>query len=121
MFMTMFNPFGAGAESIDPIEAVTMVKKGKAVLVDVRESAEFAGGHAKGALSIPMGQVAQKADPAHAACAPSLRKGLPVILYCASGARSGMAARVFRKLGHETVYNLGALGAWQNGGGRVVR
>ena len=121
MLLSMFNPFAAGADAIDPVQAVTMVKKGQAILVDVRESGEFAGGHAKGAVSVPMGQVAQKADPAASSCDPAFKQGKPVILYCASGARSGMAGRMMRKFGHEEVYNLGSLGSWQNAGGRVER
>lgn len=119
MLLSMFNPFSAGAESIDPVEAVTKVKKGQAVLVDVRDAQEFAGGHAKGAINIPVSQVSQLADPSGARCKPELKSGKSVILYCASGARSGMAGKLFRKLGHESVYNLGALGSWQNAGGRV--
>ena len=120
MFMTMLNPFAVGAAGIDPVAAVSLVKKNKAVLVDVREAAEFHHGHAKGAINIPMGEIALKADPNRHECPAELKEGKPVILYCASGARSGMAGKMFRKLGHEEVFNLGGLGAWQNAGGRVV-
>ncbi len=119
MLLTMLNPFGAGGETIDPVKAVTMIKKGQAVLVDVREANEFAGGHASGAVNLPMGQIAQRANPATAGCLPDLKAGKPVILYCASGSRSGMAGKMFRKLGHDEVYNLGGLSAWINAGGRV--
>ncbi|MDV7144356.1 rhodanese-like domain-containing protein [Tropicimonas sp. TH_r6] len=121
MLLTMLNPFGAGGETIDPTKAVTMIKKGQAVLVDVRETGEFAGGHASGAVNVPMGQVARMANPSGAGCLPELKAGKPVILYCASGARSGMAGKMFRKLGHGEVYNLGSLSDWSNAGGRVQR
>ncbi|RYH09056.1 rhodanese-like domain-containing protein [Tropicimonas sp. IMCC6043] len=121
MFLTMFNPFAPGADRIDPVEAITMVKNGKAVLVDVREANEFAGGRAKGAINLPMGDLARRADPASPACEPALKNGRAVILYCASGARSGMAGKMFRKFGHESVFDLGGLNAWANAGGKLER
>jgi rhodanese-related sulfurtransferase len=120
MLLTMLNPFAAGAAAIDPVKAVTMVKKGQAVLVDVREANEFAGRHAKGAVNVPMSAVARQADPSGANCVPPLKQGKPVIIYCATGARSGMAGRMFRKLGHTEVFNLGSLATWQGAGGPVT-
>ncbi len=122
MLMTFLNPFGAKAEALDPVTAVSMVKKGKAVLIDVRDPGELVqSGRAVGALNIPLGQIGQKADPKNAACPSELKTNVPIILYCATGSRSGMAGKVLRKLGYETVYNIGSLSAWQGAGGKVVR
>lgn len=113
--------FGGGAERIDPTDAVSMVRNSRAVLVDVREPHEFSNGHGKGAINIPMSAIAMRADPSRPDCASALETAKPVILYCASGARSGMAAGKFRRLGYETVYNLGSLREWNAGGGRMAR
>jgi rhodanese-related sulfurtransferase len=74
-------------------------------LVDVRSPAEFAGGHVDGALNIPVGELATRS----AELRPTDR---PIVLYCASGARSAMAARTLRSAGFTKVYNLGPMTNW---------
>ena len=66
-----------------------------AQILDVRTPAEFAGGHAAGALNIPLEQLGQRLD--------KLDKARPVICCCASGARSGMAASLLKAQGFEAV------------------
>ncbi len=89
-------------------------------LVDVRETAEVrASGKAKGALHLPLGLLAVKADPS--APDAALSPGKPVCVYCASGGRSGMAAQVLTRLGYGPVWNIGGLGDWVAGGGQVER
>lgn len=76
------------------------------LLIDVREPAEFAGGHAPGALSLPLGQL-------QSGIAPGL--DTPMILYCASGMRSASGVRMLAALGYTGVHNAGGLGqavAW---------
>ncbi|PTE13772.1 rhodanese-like domain-containing protein [Pseudogemmobacter blasticus] len=101
-------------------EIAAAVARGEMVLVDVRETAELRGsGKAKGALHVPLGLLALKADPQapDAVMAP----GKPVVLYCASGGRSGMAAQTLRRMGYDPVWNLGGFGDWVAGGGQVDR
>ncbi len=80
---------------------------GGALLVDVRSEGEFAGGHIDGALNIPVNQlkarVAELGD-----------KARPVVLYCASGMRSGGAARSLRAMGFTAVHDLGPMGRWRS-------
>jgi len=122
MLLTLLNPFGAKAESLDGVTAVSMVKSGKAVLLDVRDPSELAqGGRASGAINVPLSALAKRADPKTSQCEPALREGRPIILYCATGARSGMAGKLLRKLGHETVYDLGSISTWSNAGGKLAR
>jgi rhodanese-related sulfurtransferase len=106
------------APSVAEISAA--VARKELVLVDVREPAEVrASGKAVGAVNIPLGVLALKADPA----APDamVRPGLPVVVYCASGGRSGMAAQVLARLGYAPVWNFGGLADWQAAGGQVER
>ena len=56
---------------------------GEAFIIDVREPAEFAGGHIPGAINLPLARIAE-ADLGLAA-------GRKLVLVCASGRRSGMA------------------------------
>jgi phage shock protein E len=74
-----------------------------AVIVDVRSPAEFAGGANPGSRNIPLEEIA-------AACA-QLDPGKPVIVCCASGTRSAMAAGVLRAKGFGKVVNAGP---WKN-------
>ena len=70
-----------------------------AVVVDVRTSNEFRGGHAHGAVNMPLDQIAGLAS--------KLDKSWPVLLCCASGARSAVAARMLREKGFDT-FNAGS-------------
>ena len=84
-------------------EAKRLVAEG-ATLVDVRSASEFAGGHLDGARNIPVHEIAARAR--------ELPKGKPVVVYCASGMRSAMAASTLRRAGFATVVNLGPMSAW---------
>lgn len=79
-----------------------LVKEG-AVVVDVRSPGEFASGSRPGSLNIPLGEISRRAK--------ELDKEKPVILCCASGARSGAAAGILKSLGFRNVVNAGP---WQN-------
>jgi len=118
----MFGFFGKAAEQISGVDAVSQAKAGKLVLLDVRDAQELAQtGRAKGALHIPLILLNMQADPASPECNAKLNIDKPIAIYCATGARSGMAARHLTKMGYKTVYNLGGLGNWANAGGRLER
>lgn len=72
-----------------------------ATVVDVRSPEEFRSGAYPGAVNIPLGSL-----PARLGEIPRER---PVVLYCASGMRSGSAARVLRQAGFADVVNAGGL------------
>ncbi|KAF0124050.1 MAG: rhodanese domain-containing protein [Elusimicrobia bacterium] len=74
-----------------------------AVFVDVRTPGEFAAGNRPGSVNIPLDSIAEGAK--------TLDKEKPVILSCVSGARSGVAAGILKKMGFKTVVNAGP---WQN-------
>lgn len=71
------------------------------LLVDVRTAAEFAGGHIQGARNVPVQEIERKLR--------ELPKDKPVILYCRSGSRSGMALQILQAAGYTNVYNAGSL------------
>ncbi len=84
-------------------EAKKLVAEG-ATLVDVRSPGEFAGGHIEGAVNIPVQDFSARAR--------EIPKGKPVVLYCASGMRSGSAAGMLRSGGRTDVHNLGSISRW---------
>jgi rhodanese-related sulfurtransferase len=100
---------GAASSGLSPTEAVNMINREKAVVIDVCETAEFAAGHLGSAKNIPLGQLEEKLPSA------VKNKALPLILVCQSGARSGRAVTVAKKLGYDNVQSLsGGLGAWRS-------
>jgi phage shock protein E len=72
-----------------------------ASIVDVRSPDEFRDGGYPGAVNIPLQSLASRLG--------ELPKDRPVVLYCASGARSGMAARQLKQAGYADVTNAGGL------------
>lgn len=81
-----------------------------ALILDVREDAEYITGHADGAVLLPLDTI----DAASAA-AVIPTKDTPVFPYCRSGNRSRQAAQKLIELGYEQVYDLGSLVGWPYG------
>jgi phage shock protein E len=71
-------------------------------IVDVRSFAEFKDGAYKGAINIPLGMLPARMFELEP-------KDKPIVLYCASGARSGQAARLLKQAGWTDVVNAGGL------------
>jgi rhodanese-related sulfurtransferase len=88
--------------------AVQLINREKGVVIDVCEAEEFASGHVGGAKNIPLNLLEEKLPAA------VKNKALPVILVCQTGARSGRAVAIAKKLGYEQAQNLaGGLKAWK--------
>ena len=109
--MLFWQTFGGGAAGgagkVSASEAVRLINREKAVLVDVGEPAEFAAGHAVGSRNLPMGSLdSAKGLPGN--------KSLPVVLVCPTGMRASRAAGQLRKQGYERVLVLaGGMKAWR--------
>lgn len=73
-----------------------------ATIVDVRTPAEFADGAYPGAVNIPLPALPARMNE----LGPKER---PIVLYCASGARSGQAMRFLKQYGFVDVVNAGGL------------
>lgn len=84
------------------IDLAQLIKDG-AVIIDVRSKSEFASGHVKGSINIPLEQIAASAE--------KLKSHKHVITCCRSGNRSGMAKRTLESKGLKNVTNGGS---WQN-------
>lgn len=77
---------------------VQAISKG-ALIVDVRTPEEFAGGHYQNAINIPVDQVESRLADFGA------DKNRPIVVYCRSGNRSGMALRILQQNGYAHVLN----------------
>jgi rhodanese-related sulfurtransferase len=89
----------------------------KAVLIDVREPAEYEAGHLATAINIPRGVLEFQVD-AHPAVAnvtePALaHRQRPVVLYCRTGGRAALAADSLQRIGFSDVRSIaGGIEAW---------
>ncbi len=91
--------FGGGAKKEKIIE---MISNG-GIIIDVRTPAEFKGGSVPGSKNIPLNTIASKAN--------NIKKlGVPVILCCASGMRSGQATSILKSKGIDAMNG----GSWHS-------
>ncbi len=99
---------GVATGGLTATAAVQLINREKAVVIDICEAAEYAAGHVGGSRNIPIGQLEAKL--------PGVvkNKALPLILVCQSGARSGRAVAIAKKLGYAQAQSLGGgLAEWK--------
>jgi rhodanese-related sulfurtransferase len=100
---------GAAGGNLTASEAVLLINREKAVVIDVCEPTEYANAHIVGAKNIPLSRLEGQL------AAMVKNKETPVILTCASGMRSRRALGIAKKLGYEKAQSLsGGLGAWRS-------
>jgi rhodanese-related sulfurtransferase len=99
----MMSPGGLRAQ-----DAVTLINREGAFIIDVRPAAEYAAGHLIDAVSIPLAELAGAGD--------RLKKGKnrPMLVYCGGGTLAPRAVRELKRLGYERAYALkGGISAWR--------
>lgn len=101
MMNTLKNLLGM-APAVDYKE---LVRQG-AQIIDVRTPAEFAGGHIKGSVNIPLDTLTKNLS--------RIKKDKPVITCCASGVRSGSAKNILQANGYQEVHNGGGWSGLQH-------
>jgi len=96
-----------GSSKVTPAEAVRLINREKAVLIDVSEPAEYAAGHASGSRSVPLAQI-------EASNELPKNKALPLVVVCPTGTRAARAVAALKKAGFENAQALaGGLAAWR--------
>lgn len=83
-----------------------LIKNPATVVVDVRSPWEFEMEHIPGAKNFPLEEISTRIQELKSF-------GKPMVLYCRSGNRSGMAVSILKQNGIEQVYNGGGLGDMQ--------
>lgn len=96
------------ADHMDPIDARDLVDRHEAVLVDVRDADAFATAHPRGAINIPIGQLADRVA--------ELPEGVRVITSCGGGTRGPRAAAQLTDLGIDARPLTGGLRGWSGAG-----
>ena len=102
-------PAGAVAE----IDSQTLLAQpaGESLVLDVRTPEEYAAGHVPNAINVPHDQIEARLAELEA------RKNGPVVVYCKSGRRAGMAAEALSKAGFTNLLHLtGDMDAWSAAG-----
>jgi len=108
LWQRILAPMLSGVKKLDAA-AYMKLRNNEHVLVDVRTPSEWASGHAPKALHIPVGDISRRMR--------EIPEGKPVVVVCASGNRSAMAATALAKNGFDPVYNFaGGMGAWRSAG-----
>ncbi|MFN3423071.1 MAG: rhodanese-like domain-containing protein [Novosphingobium meiothermophilum] len=109
-----FGKSGPAHKEVTAQELHAMIQAGEALVVDVRESNEFADGHIPGAINMPLStfQASKLPDP----------KGRKLILNCLGGKRSAMALdKCSTAQAAVDTHLAGGFGAWQSAGLPVER
>jgi rhodanese-related sulfurtransferase len=104
---------GSGISASD---AILLINRRNALIVDVRTATEFAGGHLPQARHIALEELTAKAAQV------SKNKKTPLLLVCQSGQRAQKAQAVLAGAGYAEIHVLqGGLAAWQQAGLPVVK
>jgi rhodanese-related sulfurtransferase len=97
-----------GSKAVGPQQAVMMINRQDAVVVDVRDKKEFESGHIVDAINIPMTKLDQRLTEL------KKHKEKPVIVVCKLGQHSGEAAKKLQEAGHAEVFKLaGGVTEWK--------
>jgi rhodanese-related sulfurtransferase len=95
-------------QEVGPIEAVQLINRRDAVVIDLRDAAEYKSGHINNARHVPEADLDSRMKELEKI------KSKPIIVSCARGNRSMNAANRLRKLGFAEVFSLrGGIAAWQ--------
>ncbi len=93
---------------------------GKALFIDVRDSADIAKtGTIAGALRIPRGFMEFAADDATQFHHESMQKGAELFLVCGAGGQAALAGKTLKDMGYTSVTNIGGIGEWKDAGGKM--
>lgn len=97
-----------GIKEVDCAGALQLVNHKDAIVLDVREAAEFKGGHLLNAKHIPLGKLRERIGEIER------YRDKPVVVVCRSGQRSATACALLGREQFTQVYNLaGGVMAWQ--------
>lgn len=98
-----------GGAQVSPTEVTNLINRDAALVLDVRDHAEFATGHILDALSFPLKELKERFSDL------AKHRGRPIVINSRAGTDAVKAAKLLKKAGIEKVYRLqGGMLAWQN-------
>lgn len=96
-------------KNVPPSEAVTLINRQNAVVLDVRTDDEFKQGHIINSVHIPVGLLASRINELES------HKAQPLVVVCRTGQRSTQAGSILRKQGFQSLHAVsGGIIAWQS-------
>ena len=107
LLLPMLKKNANGVPNLSPTDAVTLINRSNAIVLDVRDDSEFAGGHIAEALHIPLSSLNDRLA--------ELKKynNKHILVNCQRGMRSAKACAILHKAEFTQVNNLdGGLSAW---------
>lgn len=120
-FKKLIAEANAVIETVSVHDAIGLVGQGDVVFLDIREATERAQtGTVKGAVHLPRGFLEFQVDPESPMYKPEVTPQKRIILFCASGGRSTLAAKTLIDMGFSSVAHVaGGFAAWKEAGGPV--
>lgn len=116
----MMDIANAAVPRITPAQAQEKIAAGNTLVLDVRDAPEVEkSGKVAGSLHVSRGMLEFRADPASPYHDKNFAKDKTIILYCASGGRSALSAKVLKDMGYGQVFNLGGFQGWVDAGGAI--
>jgi rhodanese-related sulfurtransferase len=97
----------SGVPNVSATEAVLLMNRSKALILDVRDEAEFAAGHIQGAKHMPVADIVNRIKEIEK------YKDKPVLVHCQKGMRAKAACSILRAQQFSQLHNLeGGLESW---------
>ena len=101
-------------------ETAEIINNQPHVIIDVREELEVQTlGLIKNAINIPRGVIEFKLAPNSLHNPMTINDDTFILVYCAGGYRSALAAKVLEDMGFKNVFNIGGFGEWLSNGGEI--
>lgn len=109
-------------QNLTPDQVNEELSRGNVTLIDIRESEELKqNGRIAGSVHAPRGMLEFYADESLPYHKPEFDKNKRIVLHCASGGRSALAAATLKQMGYEKVAHMdGGLKAWKDSGKPVA-
>jgi len=113
-FKQLLAEANAVIDTIAVHDAFALAGDPSVLFLDVREGPEVAGGAIPGSFHAPRGFLEFLADPECPMHKPEIARADRIIVYCAAGGRSTLAAKTLVDMGYANVFNLaGGFAAWK--------
>jgi len=116
LLQTIFSDLTRKYKLVTVPEAIALINRDEAVIIDTRNKAEFDSGHITDALHIPLPEIKDSSE--------RLKKyeARPLLFYCKTGTRSDEACKILHKQGVNNIYALsGGVQAWQDANMPLVK
>jgi rhodanese-related sulfurtransferase len=112
----LFQGMATGAKNVSVQQAVQLINRKDALVLDIRDAAEFASGHIPNSRHIPAAEIEKRVKELEK------YKERPIVLSCRTGNRAALACAILKKNGFQEVFTLkGGVVGWQQAAMPIVK